>query len=85
MDSTRLSNGEIVDASCGRPAGAGPNGRCKHIVAFTFALEEYYSIRPSCNMVPLSYIYKSGINLARESLNCVQLMISPSSNLSTGR
>ena len=43
MDST--SNGEIVDASCGCPAGAGPNGRCKHTVAFTFALEEYCSIR----------------------------------------
>ena len=39
------SIGEILGASCGCPAGAGPNGRCKHIAAFTFALEEYCSIR----------------------------------------
>ena len=42
---TMDSIGEILGASCGCPASAGPNGRCKHIAAFTFALEEYCNIR----------------------------------------
>ena len=39
------NDGEIVGASCGCPAGAGPNGSCKHIAAFSFALEEFCSIK----------------------------------------
>ena len=43
--STMDSNGEIVGALYGCPAGADFSGRCKHIATFTFALEEYCSIR----------------------------------------
>ena len=37
--------GHIQTATCGCPAGVGPTGRCKHISALCFALEEFYRIK----------------------------------------
>ena len=42
---TMDNNGEIVSASCGCPAGAGPKGSRKHIATFSYALEEYCKIK----------------------------------------
>ena len=39
------SSGEVLTASCGCPAGAGPKGSCKHISALCYALEEYCRIK----------------------------------------
>lgn len=41
-----LSNvGHIQTATCVCPAGVGPTGRCKHISALCYALEEYHRIK----------------------------------------
>ena len=36
-----LKSGDITYAVCGRAAGMGPCGSCKHIGAFCYALEEF--------------------------------------------
>ena len=39
------SNGEIISATCGCPAGVGPTASCKHISALCYALEEFCRIK----------------------------------------
>ena len=42
---TMDSNGYVLTASCGCPAGAGPTGSCKHICALCYALEKFCEIK----------------------------------------
>ena len=39
------NKGKIQTAACDCPAGVGPTGRCKHISALCYALEEFYRIK----------------------------------------
>ena len=41
----RKSDGKILYASCGCIAGKGPNGSCKHIGSFCYAIEEFVELR----------------------------------------
>ena len=40
-----MHKGQIQTAACGCPAGVGPTGKCKHISALGYALEEFYRIK----------------------------------------
>ena len=40
----RKSDGKILYASCGCIAGKGPNGSCKHIGSFCYAIEEFVEL-----------------------------------------
>ena len=39
------SSFDIIYAKCGCPAGKGPQGSCKHIVALSYALADYSRLR----------------------------------------
>lgn len=42
---TMDSNGYVLTASCGCPAGAGPTASCKHVCALCYALEKFCEIK----------------------------------------
>ena len=49
----------IMYASCGCPAGKGPNGSCKHIGAFCYAFENFYMLGSTPDFLTCTDILQS--------------------------